>query len=116
MIRALGTYGVAALALIMIAGWLLTLAFTGPRDAAAIRLSAIVVLVVQLATFSAVKLVASKNVIAGWGAGTLFRFLTLVVYAVVAAKALAMPPAAALISMAAFFFVTTLIEPLLLKL
>ena len=60
--------------------------------------------------------VASKNVIAGWGAGTLFRFLTLVVYAVVAAKALAMPPAAALISMAAFFFVTTLIEPLLLKL
>ena len=55
------------------------------------------------------------NLIAGWGAGTLLRFLTLVVYAVIVAKVLTVPLAPALVSMAALFFLTTLVEPLLLK-
>ena len=116
MTRALSFYAAAALGLVLAAGWLLTLGFRGPGDAAAIRLSAIVVLVVQLAGFAAIKLVPQKHVIAGWGAGALVRLLTLVVYALLAAKVLTIPIAAALISMAAFFFLTTVIEPLLLRL
>jgi hypothetical protein len=116
MTRALSFYAAVAVGLVLVVGWLLTLGFRGPGDAAAIRLSAIVVVVVQLAGFAAIRLVPQKHVIAGWGAGALLRFLTLVIYAVLVAKVLAMPLAAALISMAAFFFLTTVIEPLLLKL
>jgi hypothetical protein len=39
-----------------------------------------------------------------------------VIYAVLVAKVLSVPITAALISMAVFFFLTTLVEPLLLKL
>ena len=49
------------------------------------------------------------------GVGALLRLLTLVVYALLAAKVFTMPLVAALISLAAFFFLSTLIEPLLIK-
>jgi hypothetical protein len=116
MTRALLTYTAVAVGLVLVLAWPLTRAFDGPGDVAAIRLSAIVVLVVQLATFAGVKLVPQKHLIAGWGAVALMRFLTLVIYAVLVAKVLSVPVTAALISMAVFFFLTTLIEPLLLKL
>jgi hypothetical protein len=116
MTKALVSYSAIAVGLVLMLAWVLTMAFDGPGDAAAIRLSAIVVLVVQLATFTGVKLVPQKHLIAGWGAGALLRFLTLVIYAVLVAKVLSVPITAALISMAVFFFLTTLIEPLLLKL
>jgi hypothetical protein len=43
------------------------------------------------------------------------RFLTLAVYALLVVKALGLAQAPALLSLAGFFFVTTLVEPLLLK-
>jgi hypothetical protein len=114
--RALLLYGLAATAIALGAGLLLTLAFRGPGDAAAIRLSAIVVVVVQLVAFAIARQMGPKNALAGWGIGALLRFMTLVVYALIVAKLVTtVPLTAALVSMAALFFLTTLLEPLLLK-
>jgi hypothetical protein len=106
----------ATLLLVAAVGWVLSMAFHGPGDAAAIRLSAVVAIVVQVVTFAAVKGVGTRNMVAGWGAGALIRLLTLFVYGLAAVKMLGLPPVAALISIATFFFLTTLIEPLFLKL
>lgn len=114
-VRSWASYALVAIALIAIVGWLLTLAFPGPRDAAAIRLSAVVAAVVQLVAFAVTKLVARRNLIAGWGAGSLLRFVTLVVYALLAVKVLEMAPVAALVSLATFLFLSTLVEPLFLR-
>jgi hypothetical protein len=115
MIKPLVLYTFAVAALLLVAGWLLTLGFSGAENGAAIRLSAVVVLVVQLAVFVAMRLAPRKHVVAAWGAGALARLLTLGVFALLVVKVLMLPVVAALISMAAFFFVTTLIEPLFLK-
>lgn len=110
-------YAVTTVTLVVAIGWLLTRAFHGPDDAAAIRLSAVVAIVVQLAAFGAVRLLGPRRVIVGWGIGALLRLATLTVYGLLVVKALiALPMVAALIALASFFFVTTLIEPLLLKL
>jgi hypothetical protein len=114
-VRSWAVYALAASAAIAASAWLLTLGFSGPQDAAAIRLSAIVAIVVQLAAFAVTKLIARRHLIAGWGAGSLLRFTTLVVYALLAVKVLALPPVAALVSLATFLFLSTLIEPLFLR-
>jgi hypothetical protein len=114
-VRSWAAYALVAIASIAAAGWLLTLGFPGSRDAAAIRLSAIVAIVVQLVAFAVTKAVAQRHLIAGWGAGSLLRFLTLVVYALLAVKVLSLPPVAALVSLATFLFLSTLIEPLFLR-
>jgi hypothetical protein len=113
--RSWAVYAVAAVALIATVGWLLTLAFPGPRDATAIRLSAIVAIVVQLVAFAVTKALARRHLIAGWGAGSLLRFATLVLYALLAVKVLGVAPVAALVSLATFLFLSTLIEPLFLR-
>jgi hypothetical protein len=114
-VRSWALYGLAAVVLIAGVGWLLTLGFSGPRDAAAIRLSAVVALVVQLAAFAVTSAIAQRHLIAGWGVGSLLRFLTLVVYALLAVKVLGVAPVAALVSLATFLFLSTLIEPLFLR-
>ncbi len=108
-------YAVSAVVLIAAIGMLLSLAFPGPRDAAAIRLSAIVAIVVQLAAFTVTQIISRRHVIAGWGVGSLLRFTTLVVYALLAVKVLGLAPVAALVSLAVFLFLSTLIEPLFLR-
>ena len=113
--RSWAAYAVTAVALIAIIGWLLTLAFPGPQDAAAIRLSAIVAIVVQLVAFAVTKAVAHHHLIAGWGAGSLLRLMTLVVYALLAVNVLGVAPVAALVSLAAFLFLSTLVEPFFLR-
>jgi hypothetical protein len=115
MLRSWALYAIAALASVAILGWLLTMAFHGPGDAAAIRLSAIVAIVVQLVAFAITATIAQRHLIAGWGAGALLRFLTLIVYALLAVEVLALPAVPALVSLAAFLFVSTLIEPLFLR-
>jgi hypothetical protein len=52
---------------------------------------------------------------AAWGAGSLVRLLTLVVYALLVVKTFGLSPAPALLSMAVFFFLSTLVEPLFLR-
>ena len=116
MTRALAIYGALSIAIAVIVGGLLALvAFKGPGDGSAIALSAIVVVLVQLIAFAIAKRITPINLVAGWGAGTLIRFFTLVTYAIIVAKVLTVPLAPALVSMAALFFLTTLVEPLLLK-
>jgi hypothetical protein len=113
--KAWALYALSAVVLIATIGWLLSLAFSGPQDAAAIRLSAIVAIVVQLAAFAVTSVLARRHLIAGWGVGSLLRFITLVVYALLAVKVLGLAPVAALVSLAVFLFLSTLIEPLFLR-
>ena len=61
------------------------------------------------------KSMMTRNVMAGWGAGSLVRFLTLFVYGLLAVKVLGLAPVPALISLVLFFFLSTLLEPLFLR-
>jgi hypothetical protein len=106
---------VATVVVVVVAGWLLSLVFHGPGDARAIELSAVVAIVVQLVAFAVAVTRPPKEAIIGRGIGSLLRFGTLVVYAVLVAKVLLLPLSPALVGLAAFFFLTTLIEPLFLK-
>jgi hypothetical protein len=115
MAKSWALYAATVIGLTAATGWLLTLGFAGPRDAAAIRLSAIVAVVVQLAAFAITTAFASRHLVAGWGAGSLLRFVTLVVYALLAVKVLGLAPVAALVSLATFLFLSTLVEPLFLR-
>ena len=114
-VRSLMLYALSAAAAIAALAWLLSLGFDGPGDAAAIWLSAAVAIVVQLVAFGVTRALAPRNVVAGWGAGSLLRLLTLVIYALLAVKVLGVPAAPALVSLATFLFVSTLIEPLFLR-
>ncbi|MGH7633331.1 MAG: hypothetical protein ACRENC_06345 [Gemmatimonadaceae bacterium] len=113
--RKVAIFAVASLVLIALAGWLLTLAFPTASDQHAIVVSAVVAYVVQLVSFAIARAWAATNVIAVWGLGMLFRFVVLAIYALLGARVLGLPLAAALVSLAAFFFVSTLLEPVLLK-
>jgi hypothetical protein len=108
-------YAVIVVTIVLVGGWLFTFAFPGERERAAIQLSAIVVVVVQLGGFLALRLFDSRQVMVGWSATALVRVLTVILYSVLVAKVLGMPMAPALLSMATFFFLSTLIEPLLLR-
>ena len=113
--RSLALFAVISLALITAFAWVAGLFFETPEAHRAIRISAVTAFVVQLFTFAIARLVSERNVIAGWGLGALLRLVTLAVYGLVMVKALGLPAAAALISLATFLFVSTLVEPLLLK-
>ena len=113
--RAVGLYAVATIASVIVTGWLLSLIFHAPGDTKAIALSGVVAIAVQLVAFAFAVTRGPKEAIIGRGIGSLLRFFTLMVYAVLVAKVLVLPLAPALISLAAFFFLTTLIEPLFLK-
>jgi hypothetical protein len=113
--KGLGRYLVATIAVILVAGFLLSLAFRGPGDVGAIGISGALALGVQLAAFALGRAAGTNNLTARMGAGAILRLLTLIVYALLAAKVFMLPLVAALISLAAFFFLSTLIEPLLIK-
>ena len=115
MIRALAIFLAASLALIGALGWVLGLVWPDPASHHAMVVSGGIALVVQLFTFALVRVAAQSNVMAGWGIGVLLRFVVLVVYALLAARALALPLAPALLSLVSFFFVTSVAEPVLLR-
>jgi hypothetical protein len=101
-------------AVVLIVGALLAGLFRRPGDRQAIVISAIVAVVVQGAAFSLGRVVGAGNLTARMGLGALLRFLALVMYAVLV-FVLKLPAAPALISLAAFFFISSVIEPLLVK-
>ena len=113
--KPIGLFAGLSLALIALAGWVMTLVYESPAATRAVWTSAAVAFSVQVIAFAIVKLSAKTNVMAGWGVGAILRFLVLGVYALVFVNALGLPSGAALISLVAFFFLSTLIEPLLLK-
>lgn len=113
--RSMLIFAAASAAIIALSAWVVGLAFTGAGEHRAIVISAVVAFAVQLVAFGIARATARQNVMAGWGAGLLIRFVVLAVYALVIVRAFALPSGAALVSMATFFFLSTLIEPLLLK-
>jgi hypothetical protein len=100
---------------VLLVGGLLAAIFRRPGDLQAIVISGVVALVVQCTAFSLSRMVGAGNLAARLGAGALLRFLALAIYAVLVVFVLKLPATAALISLAAFFFVSTVIEPLLIK-
>ena len=109
-------FAVLSAAIIAVLAWLLGLAFRTPADHRAIWVSATVAYVVQLFTFAIARFAITSNVMVGWGIGVLLRLVTLVVYGFLILKPYGLPPISAMISLVAFFFLSTLIEPVLLKL
>ncbi|MBK5187535.1 MAG: hypothetical protein JJD97_04770 [Gemmatimonadaceae bacterium] len=108
-------FALASLAMIVAVAWVLTFAFPTVADRRAIVLSAVIAYVVQLVSFAIARAWAETNVIAGWGLGMLIRFAVLAMYALIGVKVLGAPATSALVSLAAYFFVSTLLEPVLLK-
>ena len=108
-------FAVASLVLIGLAGAGLTLLFKAEGDAQAIWISAVVAWVTQLAAFPVVRRMTATNLVAGWGFGSLVRFGTLLVYALVGAFVLKLSMTAALVALALFYFVSMVIEPLFLR-
>ncbi len=108
--------GFAALTVVSIV--LLALAATRlVTDAAgqqAIWMSAGIAIGIQLVAYGFTRVLAPANVMAGWGAGILLRFLTLAFHALLGVRIMGLPQAPALMSLAGFLFVTTLFEPLFL--
>jgi hypothetical protein len=115
MTQAIGRYALVTIAVIALVAWLLTLAISGAGTTSAIRISAAVAAVVQIAAFAVTRSLIAQNMMAAWGAGALVRMLALFTYAVVAVKVLQLPPMAALVSLVVFFFLSTLLEPLFLR-
>lgn len=114
--RAMAVYAAISLAIILVGAWLFGLVFTSAAEREAVWLSAGIAFVVQLATFALARRTAGTNPFAGYGLGMLLRFATLFVFAFVVVGRLGLPSTAALLSLATFFFVSTLVEPPLLKL
>ncbi|AHG91485.1 hypothetical protein J421_3948 [Gemmatirosa kalamazoonensis] len=113
--KALALFAGAALAIVAVAGLVLTLVWPSPEAARAIRVSAIVAFVVQLFAFGIMRVARRSNPVAAWGLGMLLRFAVFVLYAFVFVKSLALVGGPALASLALFFFLSTLVEPLLLN-
>ena len=115
MSRAFVRYAVLTAGLAVVAGALLSLVFRGPGDRPAVWLSAAVAVVVQLVAFALSHVAGRVSLVARLGTGALVRFVAVVVYAVLVALALKLPLPAALVSLVTFFFLSTLLEPLLIK-
>lgn len=107
----------AAALLIVLAAFLLGLLFRLPGDERAIRISALLAFAVQVFAFAVVMLVAGSgaNLFPAWGLGVLLRLAALAAMGFWLMSVLRLRAEPALISLATFFFVTTLVEPLLLR-
>jgi hypothetical protein len=114
--RAILWFAAAVTVIVLVSGVVLAIPFSSERDRAAIEASAAVAVVVQLFAFAIARVTSPSNFMTGWAIGIALRFATLIVYAMVAVKVLAMPAPATMISLVTFLFLTTLVEPKLLAL
>ena len=107
---------VAITAAICAAGaWGTTLLLPEAQVARAVWTSAVVAVVVQAAAFAFTLYLKPANLFAGWGAGILLRFVSLTLYWLVAVRMMGLASGPALLSLAVFFFISTIVEPILLK-
>ena len=93
----------------------ITRLYPAPEVVRAVWMSAWIAIAVQAVGFGFAWFLRKDNVMLGWGAGLLLRFLSLGIYALVVVKALGLSATPALLSLAGFYFVTTLVEPVLLQ-
>ena len=112
--RSFALYAATCAAIILVVGGI-AWAFTSPEGHPAVLASAAVAFVVQLIAFAIARLMQPKNLILGWGLGSVLRLVTLVLFALVVARLWRAPLTPALLSFAGFLFVTTVVEPLFLK-
>ena len=115
MTQAITRYALVVVGSIALVAWLLTFALTGAAASDAIGISAIVATVVQIAAFALTRSMVRGNMIAAWGAGSLVRLITLIVYGLLAVKVFGLPALPALLSLFLFFFLSMLLEPLFLR-
>jgi hypothetical protein len=102
---------VIAVALIGVVAW--ALLDEGGRRA--VLLSAGLAVAVQLVTYGVARRLVRRNMLLGWGLGSVLRLLVLVIYAVLVVQVWRVPVAPALLSFVGFLFVTTVFEPIFLK-
>lgn len=102
--------------IVVVCGMLLAIPFSSGDDRKAIAASAGVAVVVQMFTFAIGRVASQRSFFAAWIAGAALRLVTLIAYALIAVRTLAMPAPAALISLVTFLFVSTLVEPKFLTL
>lgn len=115
MSQALARYTAVVFGVVVVGGLLLSLAFRGPGDSSAIWLSGAVTVVVQLAAFAVGRVAGQAGLMARMGAGALIRFVALGAYSLLVLLVLKLPPMASLVSLATFLFLSTLLDPLLIK-
>ena len=115
MIKRFAIFAITSAAVITGVALLFGLIFGSPADHRAIRVSALIAYFIQLFGFVVVLVVRTSNIFAAWGLGMLLRLVTLAVFAFLVVRGMQLPPEPALVSMVAFFFLTTLVEPVLLK-
>jgi hypothetical protein len=108
-------HAVLTIGVVAVAGGLLSFVFRDQAAWTAIWISGLVAVAVQMAAFSLSRAAGQANLAARLGAGALIRLFSLVAYALIVVFVLKLPTAPALVSLAAFFFLSTLIEPLLIK-
>lgn len=90
-------------------------AVTDAAGRQAVLVSAALAVVVQMAAFAVARVLQPRNLMLGWGLGSVLRLTALVLYAVVVARLWRAPITPALLSFVAFLFVTTVVEPVFLK-
>lgn len=89
--------------------------FLDPAGRSMILVSGGLAVGVQLVAFTLARLFARRNLLLGWGLGSVLRLAVLVTYAILVAKVWQAPLAPALLSFVGFLFVTTVIEPVFLR-
>lgn len=112
--KAFGQYFLALLAGVLVVG-LVAWAFTDPIGRPTVLVSGAVALVVQMTAFSVARAMREKQLLLGWGLGSLIRLISLVLYAVIVARLWRAPITPALLSFVGMLFVTTVVEPIFLK-
>ena len=108
-------FAAATIALVGLSGWAMTLGFKGVDDGRTIALSGIIASVLQIGAFPVVRRLAGQSPLIGWTVGSLIRFVSLTVYALLVVTVLELPAAPALISLFVFYFLSMLIEPFFLR-
>lgn len=103
-------------AVIGVAGAILAFVFPAAADHRTLWITGATAFLVQLLTFAMTRLAGQQNVMAAWGVGAIVRLLTIAVFALALVKPLGLVLTPALVGLATFFFLSTLAEPLLLKL
>jgi hypothetical protein len=107
-------YAATCVVIVAVLG-LIAWAFTGPAGRNVVLVSAGLAVAVQMTAFAIARMLRTRNLLLGWGLGSVMRLVALVLYAFVVAKLWRAPITPALLSFAAFLFVTTVVEPVFLK-
>lgn len=100
----------AGIGLVGLVGW----AMTDAAGRKTVLVSGAVAIVVQMSAFALARGLRHRQLMLGWGLGSVLRVIALVLYAVIAVGPWRAPAAPALLSFVGMLFVTTVVEPIFL--